>query len=702
LQGNLARLGEPIPVLYGETVTTPDFAAEPYTEFVNNEQFAYAIFCLGQGRYADIEVLLSDTPVSSLSSSVVQVWSFTPEQHGQAMGTIEATTGIMENVVTSVEVGNQEFVGQKANGGDVAWATMVFVQKGGNTLFLADPFPNALPAGSQVFVPSVLGSGANPIPRVEGGVPFANGAWFNITSYDPQSGEMTLQGRTFQYADEQFLNLAIRTNVDAGKAAGPFRVSKDGQLTDRIMLDLVFPQGIYSVENDGDFIDSSVSLRIFMTPVGGGAAVVKGETITGRTQTPQRLTFSYDVPPAVYEVRLERVTPAPTNNRTANSFVWLALKGRVVRTPTPVYGDVTLVVLKVRATNGVSDGATNRVRVRSTRKLPVLGAGPLLPSRCPADAFVDALTNTVYGGRTPIDRIDIAELARLKAHWEGEAQFDGGFSTRGSVFDAASIILQPALTTPVPLGSFISVSADGVKPFRSQLFSDANIIEASVQFVLPREGAYDSIDLSYRDAATFNPVQVRYPAAGLDPDEVELVGVTDPVRGRQHATLVWQRQLYQRRVITLRVEQEGLLIKLGDRFAASLSSHQWGQAARVLAQDPSDPSLLTLSEPVSIEPTIASLRDADGRPSAENHAVLYVDSADPRRVKLASLPEFTVVPSDEQPDGAIIVLGQTTRFVRDFIATNIRPAVGGTVEIEGINYDPRVYVGTLPFAERPL
>jgi len=37
-QGNKARLGEPIPVLYGRHVIFPDYAAEPYTEYAGNEQ----------------------------------------------------------------------------------------------------------------------------------------------------------------------------------------------------------------------------------------------------------------------------------------------------------------------------------------------------------------------------------------------------------------------------------------------------------------------------------------------------------------------------------------------------------------------------------------------------------------------------------------------------------------------------------------
>lgn len=51
VSGNQARLGQAIPVLYGRNKTYPDFAAEPYTLYENDDQFYHALFCIGQGEY---------------------------------------------------------------------------------------------------------------------------------------------------------------------------------------------------------------------------------------------------------------------------------------------------------------------------------------------------------------------------------------------------------------------------------------------------------------------------------------------------------------------------------------------------------------------------------------------------------------------------------------------------------------------------
>lgn len=50
-QGNQARLGQPIPVIYGRHLTYPDFAAMPYAEYQDNDQYLYQLLCIGQGEF---------------------------------------------------------------------------------------------------------------------------------------------------------------------------------------------------------------------------------------------------------------------------------------------------------------------------------------------------------------------------------------------------------------------------------------------------------------------------------------------------------------------------------------------------------------------------------------------------------------------------------------------------------------------------
>ena len=66
-QGNQAKLGGVIPVLYGRHIIYPDFAATPYTEYANNEQYLYQLHVLTQG-YCEVEqIRIDDTPIGSFA-----------------------------------------------------------------------------------------------------------------------------------------------------------------------------------------------------------------------------------------------------------------------------------------------------------------------------------------------------------------------------------------------------------------------------------------------------------------------------------------------------------------------------------------------------------------------------------------------------------------------------------------------------------
>lgn len=64
-QGNTARLGAPIPVIYGKHRVYPDYAAMPYAEYQDNEQYLYMLLCIGQGDYDILDMRIEDTPIAS-------------------------------------------------------------------------------------------------------------------------------------------------------------------------------------------------------------------------------------------------------------------------------------------------------------------------------------------------------------------------------------------------------------------------------------------------------------------------------------------------------------------------------------------------------------------------------------------------------------------------------------------------------------
>jgi hypothetical protein len=112
---NAARLGQPIPVIYGEVIATPDYACQPYTYFDNNEQYLHAIFCLGMGEHSVAEMLIGDSSAKPLPTSIAQWWAYLPAQHQSTFGVIQAAHNVRENVVSCSNVADQELLATTAS-----------------------------------------------------------------------------------------------------------------------------------------------------------------------------------------------------------------------------------------------------------------------------------------------------------------------------------------------------------------------------------------------------------------------------------------------------------------------------------------------------------------------------------------------------------------------------------------------------------
>jgi len=101
LQGNAARLYDPVPKLVGRRKFFPPYAAQPYQEFnESNEQFLFALFAVTNGRLDVERTLIDDTDITHFQD----VLTINYLQPG------DAPTLVLPNVINSLEVGSQEFL----------------------------------------------------------------------------------------------------------------------------------------------------------------------------------------------------------------------------------------------------------------------------------------------------------------------------------------------------------------------------------------------------------------------------------------------------------------------------------------------------------------------------------------------------------------------------------------------------------------
>ncbi|MGY3605662.1 MULTISPECIES: host specificity factor TipJ family phage tail protein [unclassified Bradyrhizobium] len=104
-QGNVAKLGQPLPVWYGRLKRYPDFAATPWSEFVGNEQYLNVLLSTTMGSLEYENLFIDDTVLwdsaTGISASYpgAQVAFYEPGQE---------VTLFPTNVVASDEVSGQQ------------------------------------------------------------------------------------------------------------------------------------------------------------------------------------------------------------------------------------------------------------------------------------------------------------------------------------------------------------------------------------------------------------------------------------------------------------------------------------------------------------------------------------------------------------------------------------------------------------------
>lgn len=577
-QGNAARLGQPIPSIYGRHLVTPDFAAMPYVEYVGNEQYLYQLFCIGQGKYSIEQILIEDTPISNFPEITTEIV--------QPGGRV---TLFPSRVITSVEVAGQE------------------------------------PATGQWLGPFVVSAPGVKINAIGIDVVMPRGLY----QIDEKEGDL-LEVATMWRAEAQAID-------DAGQSIGGWQLlttktyyspwsqwawySKGAiapESTDTIEYQVVSRIEVVGGSDDGfealvHFIERRARYR-----------VDDCEHLTASTPTPQRLSARYPVPEGRYQVRFTRLDTKLDLTNAAHDLVWAGMRGYVPGEQ--VYGDVTMLSMRMRASNSLSQQASRRIKVLLTRMLqtwsPASGWGPEVPTRSIAWAVAD-IARARYGGRAPDARIDLAGLYALDQVWASRGDyFDYIFDRQSTVAEALTLVSRAGRGITYQHGGILRTVRDAPATLPVQMFTTRNIVKGSLKldYLMPSEETADAIDIKFWDARVWAERTVRCALPGSREENVvtaSLPGVTT----REHA---WREGMYtvacnryRRRLMSHSTEMEGFIPTLGDLIAVQHDLPKWGQSGEIVAWDAETKEAI-LSEPLDWSAGgahVLAYRRRDGRPA---------------------------------------------------------------------------------------
>ena len=590
-QGNQARLLQPIPVVYGRHRVFPDLAAAPWAEYRNNDQYLHQLHCIGQGTYDLEQIRIEDTPISSFEEIETELVS--------PGGTV---TLFETDVVAAPEVAGQELIGvNQREEGEEGWIGP----------FVANPAgTRATQIGIDVVMPRGLYYATD-----DDSLQARTVTWEVEARVLDDNGQPVGAGTwTALSAD---VNIAA-TDIAATAGDNAFDASATDFLDEGVKVGRRIAVSGFSTEaNNGTWTVASVTAsRITVSEAGivdetAGASVTiaaSGEYHVAATSTAIRLSFGYPVAAGRYEVRARRTNNKSTDSRTGHELRWAGLK--TFLEDAPEFGNVTLLAVRMRATDNLSQRAARMINCIVTRKIPVwdpeTGWSEPRATRSLASAFADAARSR-YGAGLDDARIDLAALHALDRVWQSRGdRFDGVFNQGLTVWEALTRIARCGRALPYLQGGVLRIVRDAPRTLPVALFGPRNIVKGSfrVQYVMPGEDTADAVTVTYFSERTWAPDEVvaALPDSATEaadkPATVELFGCTGPEQAMREGLYMAAANRYRRRIMTFRTELEGLIPTYGDLIAITHDLPRWGQGGEVVEVDG---RTLTLSEPLEWE-----------------------------------------------------------------------------------------------------
>jgi hypothetical protein len=482
---------------------------------------------------------------------------------------------------------------------------------------------------------------------------------------------------------------------------GGYIANAAGSEANTLGIDLVTPRGLYYANDAGGLDRVSLTVVVEARTIDSGGAptgawtTLGTETISDKTTTPQRISRRYTVAAGRYEVRMRRTDTKQTDSRYGHEVIWAGLRAYLPETRT--FGDVTLIAMRMRASNNLSSQASRKVNVISTRKLPIWNGttwSAATATTSIAWAIADACRNETYGGRLTDSRIDLAGLLALNATWASRGdQFNGRFDSAISFWEAVSKIAVAGRAKPYMQGGIMRLTRDGPASIPVTLFSMRNIKRGSlsINYILPGDDTADAVEVAYFDEQYWKPQRVTCTLAGSTanrPAKVDLFGVTGRQQAYKEGLYQAASNRYRRRIIKFSSEMEGFIPAPGDLIAIQHDMPAWGQHAEAVAWD-AGTRALTLSEPVTFGAGThyVGLRKKDG---SIDGPYAVTAGADAYTVVLGATP--TPPPytgSAYERTHVVFGAGEAWRQPAKVIA--IRPRGLYDVEIEAVNEDPSVH-----------
>lgn len=384
----------------------------------------------------------------------------------------------------------------------------------------------------------------------------------------------------------------------AGESAGPYRACPVGATSSIFEYDIVFPQGLGYLQDNGTFRNLTVQLEIAWRRAGSSDAwQTITRTFTNATNDELGFTFQLEVEtPGNYEFKIKNLSEEIDSTRALQEVRWTGLKS-VISTKNK-YDNVTVIIGRFRGSETLSELSSNQISTFWTRKLPTIeDPSVIAPTQDLAPAINYICNNSKYAGI-----VDADSLEEFNNLWKSQQiTFNGTLDSSSTLLDVLRDSLNVGFAAPVIRNNklaFVRLHEQETDEPLTQVFTPQNLTKSpEITFNLPRDDETQEIVTEYTSPETYktetifcsldengDKVITSYPNSDKQ-EKLKAFGVTN---ARQAEAMGMRRLRYIKNTrITYEIETEldGLNCQYNDLVGLFLDENLSNITGRITAVD---------------------------------------------------------------------------------------------------------------------
>ncbi|MBB1422644.1 hypothetical protein H5200_12010 [Pseudoalteromonas sp. SG43-7] len=695
-QGNKPRLMGVIPEIAGRHLIFPDYLTMPRREYINNEQWLYLMLCVGKGEYEvlDDEVFIGNTPVTGKPNDV-DYQIFGP---GEDVTVHEAH----RNVYTSSEVGSTagstgiELKGRVTNTGGLN-GRYIWSFEGNKLVVHREDFePEVGTIRYKTTPPFSVGETL----KIEGSLSGQNDGYFELLNASTSGSEVNkVDGQnqddpswsSFVTELNSNANVLVEGGGGDGQFNGPFFACPAGEKTQKIWVDFTLPQGLGELDDEGDFLSRSVTVRIEYRDEGAQEWSFVEETYSNSTNDQLGRTLPIELPTKIRpEVRIKRVTAANDDTRIKDEIYWTSLKAELDSATS--YEDMTTIAVKIRGTNALAGSAENKFNLIGTRILPVYENGAWSEPR-PTTDIAPFFTHVIKSSGHSDSKIGLDEINTLHPVWHNRGdEFNAVFDSGSTMFEVLKRVLAVGFAEPtIDYGRIIPVRDQQRSVFQHMYQPDNYIGLLERTITLIDDDEHDGVEVEYFSPITWKSETILclLPGdLGVNPEKIRAFGITNRDKAYQFGMRKRRARRYRRTSFTFKTEMDALNSRYLDYCALADDIPGYEQTGRVEYIVGRSVYVDAILKWQSGQSHILALRKPDGTLSGPYTATIGSSS---NEVIIDSDIDFAPV-FDGSIEPPLYMFGITNKWCNAVLIRDIKPSSVDKVNVTAELYDDRVYL----------